>query len=88
MASLLSEFHFHLSQVPAKFDFEHEQFDIKNIYDFYHLKHLKTPVTQVFDKWFSSALQEHSLSKQDYEVLYVKSKTVSSLAQQVFEKNQ
>ena len=38
MASLLSEFHFHASQLPAHFDYEHEKFDVKDIYNFYHLK--------------------------------------------------
>ena len=38
MSNLLTEFHFHLSQVPAHFDFEQQDFDVKNIYQFYHLK--------------------------------------------------
>ena len=38
MSNLLSEFHFHLSQVPAHFDFEKKDFDVKNILDFYTRK--------------------------------------------------
>eukprot|EP00347_Sterkiella_histriomuscorum_P009169 403342255 len=86
MSNLLTEFHFHLSQVPAHFDFEHKEFDVKNIYNFYHLKHQKTPVTTLMDQWFANALSQHSLSKQDYEQLYVKSKVVADLAQQLYNK--
>ena len=38
MASQLSDFHYHLSQIPAHFDFEQKDFDIKNIYNHYLYK--------------------------------------------------
>ena len=38
MSSLLSEFHFHASQLPAHFDLERDNFDVKDIYNFYYLK--------------------------------------------------
>ena len=38
MSSSLSQFHYHLSLVPNTFEFERENFDIKEIYDFYYAK--------------------------------------------------
>ena len=38
MASQLSTFHYVASTVPNNFDFERENFDIKEIYEFYSLK--------------------------------------------------
>lgn len=38
MASQLSAFHYVASTVPAQFDFEREDFDVKEIYQYYMLK--------------------------------------------------
>ena len=38
MTSNLSQFHFLASNVPNKFDFEAEDFDVSQIYQFYSLK--------------------------------------------------
>ena len=38
MANLLTQFHYHYSNVPADFDYTEQNFDIKNIYDFYYRK--------------------------------------------------
>ena len=38
MASQLSQFHYQLSKVPQQFDYEDENFDIKNVYMHFLLK--------------------------------------------------
>ncbi len=38
MSSQLSDFHYHLSQIPVQFDFEAKNFDIKNIYNHFSWK--------------------------------------------------
>ena len=44
MSTFLTEFHFHLSQLPVHFDFENEKFDIKDIYNHYQYKVTITPI--------------------------------------------
>jgi len=38
MATPLSFFHYHASQLPARFDFEADNFTVDDIYNYYKLK--------------------------------------------------
>ena len=60
MASQLSQFHSQLSSVPQakSFDFEDEQFDIKNVYMHFLLKHERTPTSLFMDKMFADPLKK------------------------------
>ena len=81
-----------------KFDHSREDFDIKEISDFYRLKvsgkvtidslqHERTPVSLFMDRFFKGNLAKFAQNKQDYEQLYVKTKLLSHLANQQFLSN-
>ena len=86
MASQLSKFHLTLTQeVP---DAEHFAFDkdttVSDVYNFYALKHERTPVSLFMDKMFSANLRGMAQSPADFAALYVKTKTVAHYAQHAF----
>jgi hypothetical protein len=67
--------------VPNHFDFEKPEFDIKEIYQFYERKHERKQCQSFFDRWFSENLTKFSITPQDYESLYVRTKELGSLVQ-------
>ena len=88
MASQLSKFHLLLTQeVP---DAEHFAFDketsVSDVYNWYAMKHERTPVSLFMDKMFSENLRGMARSPADFSALYVKCKTVAHFAHNAFEK--
>lgn len=77
MASNLTQFHYLASQLPAQFDFEAEEFDVKQIYQFYALKHERTPLSLFTDRIFAKHIEKFAVDKRDYEWLYVLTKALS-----------
>ena len=81
MASQLSAFHYVASTVPARFDFEREDFDISQIYQYYSLKvSLSKFLTISFRS--TNALQYHSswtkCSRRNWPRLQKTNKTMNS----------
>ena len=82
MASNLSQFHYLASQLPAQFDFEAEDFSVKQVYQFYALKHERTPISLFSDRKFAPLIEKFAADKRDYEWLYVRTKALSHLISQ------
>lgn len=82
MASYLTQFHYLSSNLPAQFDYEAEDFSVKQIYQFYALKHERTPLSLWTDRMFAASLDKFSTDKRDYEWLYVKTKALAHVANQ------
>eukprot|EP00826_Nyctotherus_ovalis_P053854 TRINITY_DN7029_c0_g1_i2.p1 TRINITY_DN7029_c0_g1~~TRINITY_DN7029_c0_g1_i2.p1 ORF type:complete len:107 (+),score=31.34 TRINITY_DN7029_c0_g1_i2:158-478(+) len=85
MVSLLTEFHYTLKDIP-KFNIGKDGFSIKEIYDYYTLKHAKSPIQAMNDKVFMPLLEKHSKSKEDYEFLWMKTKRYSQLVMDSYNK--
>eukprot|EP00826_Nyctotherus_ovalis_P009213 TRINITY_DN12427_c0_g2_i1.p1 TRINITY_DN12427_c0_g2~~TRINITY_DN12427_c0_g2_i1.p1 ORF type:complete len:113 (-),score=43.08 TRINITY_DN12427_c0_g2_i1:128-466(-) len=83
MVSLLTEFHFALKDIP-KFDIGKDGFSIKEIYDYYMLKHARSPIQMMNDSLFMPKLEKFCKSKDEYEGLWIKTKRYSQLVTNLY----
>ena len=85
MVSLLTEFHYILKDIP-KFDIGKDGFSVKDIYDYYALKHARSPIQMLNNCFFMPKLEKFCKNKDDYEALWMKTKHYSQLLTNLYAK--